>query len=312
MICFKCGESGHSGYRCTNAICPFCLRDHPVHECDQLAPNKRTFTFCLRCGSTEHYLNQCEMPMAHRVARLQCFVCGEYGHLNCRALDAMEAMDHHNGRPRSGVNGPKRVQLCSNCGDTRHTVYFCKEMPMDNTMIAVGLCTAPHEPKICFKCLSPGHDARLCPLTIRQKRNRQQRDSKYSYRSTSNASSSSKVSASTAIMTSNSKRQLSPHHKKRKAQSHRDMQRMQKQWREESMQLIRQFGKKQKKIKKKRNGYQNKQKSMRKAKKRLDHGLKRLRRKGKSAVPSWNSGLDTMVNTGTSRAPSWNRHFDDI
>jgi len=261
VICFKCGESGHSGYRCVNAICALCLKDHPVHECDQMAPDKRTFTFCLRCGSTEHFLNRCEMPMAHRVARLQCFVCGEYGHLNCKAMGS-----------QSGLHRPKRVQLCSNCGSNRHTVYFCKEMPMDNTMIAIGLSTAPHEPKICFKCLSPGHDARVCPLTIRQKRHRRKRDSKYTYRSTSAAES-------TATETATSKRnvnQIKSRKRKMKAAEQQHMQQLQRLWREQSMALIKELQREKKKEQRRRKGSKKRSKLMRKGKNRFNRGLQRL------------------------------------
>ena len=272
LICFKCGEAGHSGYRCSNAICSFCLKNHPVHECHLLAPDKRTFTFCLRCGSTEHFLNQCEMPMAHRVARLQCFVCGEYGHLNCNhnAIPITKSINARKGRNRQKMNGPKRVQLCSNCGDNRHTVYFCKEMPMDKTMIAIGLSTAPHEPKICFQCLSPGHDARLCPLTIRQKRQRnlrKQRDSKYTYRSTGSPKKGKmKLSRS----------QTSPQKRKVQAEVQRKLHEMQRKWRAESMALIKDYGRRQKRIQKKAKGKGNRDKQLRKARKQFGKKMRLL------------------------------------
>eukprot|EP01083_Nonionella_stella_P008014 23063_1 len=209
QICFKCGESGHSGFYCPNSVCSFCLKSHPVHECDLFGPNKQALKFCMRCGSKQHYLNQCNTSLAHRLAKMQCFVCGQYGHLNCKAKNGSK-------------DKPKRVQLCSNCGDDGHTVYFCQHLPMNKAEIARGLSTNPNEPKICFHCNEANHCSRNCPLIIRQKQQRKKNlNYKFHYRSSS-LSNGTKSNANKSA-------------KKKKASA-------QEKWRKDTMNLIEQYG----------------------------------------------------------------------
>eukprot|EP01084_Bolivina_argentea_P171682 297439_1 len=171
-ICFKCGESGHSGFYCINNICSHCLKCHPLHECNLFTPNKIIFRFCIRCGSFDHYINQCDVLLNHRLTDLQCFVCGKYGHLNCKSKN-----NNNNYKV-------KRIQLCSNCGDDKHTYSFCKHLKMNKAEIAIGLNTQPNEPKICYNCNGPNHCSRNCPLIIRQKQQRKKINKhKFNYRS---------------------------------------------------------------------------------------------------------------------------------
>ena len=229
-VCFKCGDSGHSGFYCPNTICSFCLKDHPLFECNLFAPNKDSFKFCLRCGSKEHYLNQCDVSLNHRLLQLQCYVCGEFGHLNCKAIESKKKQ--------------KRIQLCSNCGDVGHTVYFCQHLKMDKSDIAIGLCTAPNDPNICFVCLTPDHDARNCPLTIRQKQQRQKRLNvkKFHYRRSADKHKNTNAVVKCKF---NGKRSV--------IKNVRNVQTLQKQWREDSMKIIKQFNKsKKERLRKKR------------------------------------------------------------
>jgi hypothetical protein len=64
-VCFRCGGSGHVSRECENPR---------LHRVDP----------CLRCGGRDHALLACKYKATDReLARVRCYVCGQFGHLCC-------------------------------------------------------------------------------------------------------------------------------------------------------------------------------------------------------------------------------------
>ena len=100
-----------------DVVCLQCRKPgHKVSHCPQksLSNSKRC---CYRCGSTEHSLHDCTLPVDTGLPFAKCFVCNTQGHLSGACPENPKGV-----YPNGGG--------CKVCGDVRH---FVKDCPLKNT-----------------------------------------------------------------------------------------------------------------------------------------------------------------------------------
>jgi hypothetical protein len=77
---------------------------------------------CLRCGGRGHAATDCARSFAASdVARVACYVCGEFGHLCCASQD--EAA----GALASAGGGGGKRKSCCRCGGMGHVDADCAQ-----------------------------------------------------------------------------------------------------------------------------------------------------------------------------------------
>ena len=154
IICFKCGETGHDGFYCPNEVCCICLKSgHKSFECwndnnisnNNINMNKyfsnKNVRICIRCGSRDHFTNECTIDLSSRIIELQCYNCGNFGHLNCNSSNFENSINDQS----------HKITMCCNCGSPSHIYQHCRQFPMSNGEIAKGLKTTMDDPVVCFQ-----------------------------------------------------------------------------------------------------------------------------------------------------------------
>lgn len=81
-MCYICGSMDHGSNNCQNERCDRCLEfGHDDSECGK---KRVKLTFCMRCGSREHFAVDCDgRSVEENNTGLRCMACYEVGHLNC-------------------------------------------------------------------------------------------------------------------------------------------------------------------------------------------------------------------------------------
>lgn len=150
-MCYICGSRNHGSNNCQNERCDRCLEyGHDESECGK---KRVKLTFCMRCGSREHYVVDCDgRSVEQDNIGLRCMSCYEIGHLNC-----------------AGPGKAKTVIWCCNCGSNEHVKSRCQNFGMSAEDIALGLHSGRQAGgryypfKSCYHCASLKHLAKNCP-----------------------------------------------------------------------------------------------------------------------------------------------------
>ena len=148
--CYLCAAFGHDGRDCPAQLCWKC--QHPGHQsrdCTSTATatqsgngwGGRKEAVCMRCGREEcpcagyttyaKVEKECRLPYrGNDLQRVQCFVCGKRGHLQCDVIDGTLLLDEED--VGGGVNGAKKLKQqqqqrvsCYTCGDGGHSGDWC-------------------------------------------------------------------------------------------------------------------------------------------------------------------------------------------
>lgn len=102
--CFVCGKQGHISRNCPNDLCYFCRQPgHRARDC----PNK---------GKVKRVERKFRSVSPPRQFRLDCYVCGNFGHLDC------------------SIGRIKGVLSCYNCGQKGHSGVQCTILPVEKVM----------------------------------------------------------------------------------------------------------------------------------------------------------------------------------
>jgi len=149
--CYICGSKDHGSNLCQNERCDRCLEyGHDESKCGRR--KRKRFTFCIRCGSREHYAVHCDgRPVEKNNSSLRCMSCYEVGHLNC-----------------AGPGRAKAVTFCCNCGSKEHVKSSCRNLEMSAHDIALGLHAGREAGgrfypfKSCHHCASLTHESVKC------------------------------------------------------------------------------------------------------------------------------------------------------
>jgi len=149
-MCYICGSMDHGSNNCQNERCDRCLEyGHDDSECGK---KRVKLTFCMRCGSREHYAVNCDgRSVDENYNGLRCMACYEVGHLNC-----------------AGPRKAKTVTWCCNCGSNEHVKSKCRNPGMNPGDISLGLHSGRQAGgrfypfKSCYHCASLKHIARNC------------------------------------------------------------------------------------------------------------------------------------------------------
>lgn len=122
IVCQNCGTKGHMSYDCTEEQeTPRCFicgsQEHTSRDCPDDG--------CFDCGGKGHRAKDCTERRKRRrrivgPARnfdLDCYVCGEIGHLDCGLREM-----------------PTGVMSCCNCGQRGHTKIGCDIASVDRVV----------------------------------------------------------------------------------------------------------------------------------------------------------------------------------
>jgi len=149
-MCYICGSMDHGSNLCQNERCDRCLEyGHDESDCGK---KRVRLTFCMRCGSREHYAVDCDgRSVEENNIGLRCMSCYEVGHLNC-----------------AGPGRAKTVTWCCNCGSREHVKSSCRNVGMSVQDFALGLHSGRQAGgrfypfKSCYHCASLKHVAQNC------------------------------------------------------------------------------------------------------------------------------------------------------
>lgn len=150
--CFVCGSLEHNAKQCTKGRdCFICKKEgHRAKDCPEKNAGSQTLKFCLKCGENGHDMFSCRGNYCpDDLKEIQCYVCGEVGHLCCKHYPD---------------TGPTEVS-CYRCGFSGHTGLACTQ--------SRGETTGSGSVGSCFKCGEEGHFARGCSNSRAVKRNNQ-------------------------------------------------------------------------------------------------------------------------------------------
>jgi len=149
-MCYICGSRNHGSNYCQNERCDRCLQyGHDESECGK---KRVKLTFCMRCGSRDHYAVDCDgRSVEKKNMGLRCMSCYEIGHLNC-----------------AGPGRAKTVTWCCNCGSRDHVKSNCRNLAMSAEDIARGLHSGRQAGgrfypfQSCYHCASLRHQTENC------------------------------------------------------------------------------------------------------------------------------------------------------